>query len=162
MTSRHCNTLEDTATHCNTLQHTATHCNTTLQQQLYRIRRHIQYHAVWHIIEFLTCKSRRRFNNEQTLHHTATQCNTVQHSATHCNILQHTATHCNTLQHTATPHCNSIYAVWEHVWYHAVWYIIIFLTPFTYLCVQEKGWQEEGDKEKKEEEKKEKADRGGM
>jgi len=28
--SRHCNTLQRTATHCNALQHTATHCNTLL------------------------------------------------------------------------------------------------------------------------------------
>ena len=47
-----------------------------------------------------------------TLHHTASHCNTLLRIATHCNTLQHTTSHCNvllciatrcnTLQHTAT------------------------------------------------------------
>ena len=58
-----------------------------------------------------------------TLQHSATHCNTLQHPATPCTTLHHTAsritsvpyenstlqytaTHCNTLQHTAT-HCNT-------------------------------------------------------
>jgi len=36
-----------------------------------------------------------------TLHHTATDCNTLRHD---CNTLQHAATRCNTLQHTAILH----------------------------------------------------------
>jgi len=38
---------------------------------------------------------------------TATHWNTLQHTVTHCNTLQHTATHCNTLQHTAT-YCSTM------------------------------------------------------
>ena len=66
--TRHCNTLQHSATHCNTLQHTATHCNT------------LQHTAT-------LCN---------TLQHSATLCNTLQHTATHCHTLQHTTTHCNT------------------------------------------------------------------
>jgi len=60
-------------------------------------------------------------HTDNTLHHTATHCNTLQHTATlmmmtwalqntatylqhpapHCKALQRTATHCNLLQHTA-------------------------------------------------------------
>ena len=74
-TTRHCNTLQHTATLCNTLQHTATHCNT------------LQYTAI----------------HCNTLQHTAIHCNTLHHTAPHCNTLQHTATHYNTLQHTPSP-----------------------------------------------------------
>ena len=52
-------------------------------------------------------------NNELSLRHTATHCNTLQHTATHCNTLPHTATHCNTLQHTAT-HCNMLHVTMSH------------------------------------------------
>ena len=83
--TRHCNTLQHTATHCNTLRHTATHCD-TLQ------------HTATHC---------------NTLRHTATHCNTLQHTATHCYTLQRTGrepspiptlTGCNTAQHAATRH----------------------------------------------------------
>ena len=44
-------------------------------------------------------------NNELSLRHTATHCNTLQHTATHCNTLQHTATHCNMLHVTMSHWC---------------------------------------------------------
>ena len=74
--TRHCNTLQHTATHCNALQHTATHCN-TLQ------------HTATHCITYV--ESTRSVIQD-----------TLQHTATHCNTLQHTATHCNTYVESTT------------------------------------------------------------
>jgi len=35
--TRHCNTLQHTATHCNTLQHTATHCTDTCGTRAHKL-----------------------------------------------------------------------------------------------------------------------------
>jgi len=40
--------------------------------------------------------------------HTATQCITLQHNASHCNTMHLTATQCITLQHNAS-HCNTMH-----------------------------------------------------
>jgi len=60
--TRHCNTLQHTATLYNTLQHAATRCNTL------QCTRYIHTHLY--------------------TQHTATHCNTLQHTATRCNTLQ--------------------------------------------------------------------------
>ena len=74
----YCNTK-----HCNTLQHTATRCNSLHLRQQQRLM----------LLQHITTQG-------NTFQHTATHCNTLQHIATHCKILQHTATYCSILQHT--------------------------------------------------------------
>jgi len=93
---------QDTAAHCNALQHTAAHTGSSQGNT-----RPLLLHTLQ-----LTASQR---NN--TLHRTATHCNTLHHaqgaakpildrcSFTHCNSLHHNAaTHCTALQCTAT-HC---------------------------------------------------------
>jgi len=129
----HSNTLQHTVTHCGMLQHTehaATRCSASRKGQASHSR---------HSKRRRTCmkihgtKLQRTTTRSNTLHCTATHCNTLQyaemlcntsrrgqgshsryshcntlqHTATHCSTLQHTATHCNTLQHSAT-HCNTV------------------------------------------------------
>ena len=114
--TRHCNTLQHTATLCNTLeqilQHIATHCNTlqhfvTLCDTLQQI---LQHTATDTATRLISCKKSRSMKHSEstalhnTLQQAVTQCNTLQHTAA---TLQHTATYCNTLQHIAT-HCNKL------------------------------------------------------
>jgi len=68
-----------TTKHCNTLQHTATHCN--ILQRTFNVGFGDRSQFIF--ISFWLC----------TLQHTVTHCNTLQHNATDCNRLQHNTTH---------------------------------------------------------------------
>jgi len=115
--SRHCDSLERTATyqlshvaqvfdptttHWNSLQLTATHINESCHAEISGCKWVIfQRILTWLISAIGSRVSMNHVRLQHTLQHTAT------HPATHCNTLQlhpttHPATSCNTLQHTAT------------------------------------------------------------
>jgi len=45
--TKHCNTLQHTATHCNTLQHTATHCITLQHTRMHWQMRRLLFFRAW-------------------------------------------------------------------------------------------------------------------
>jgi len=116
--TKHCNTLQHTATHCNTLQHAATHCNTLQHMTWYSTHTYETnlFYFPW-------------FSGSLQLWITGSlQLNShILHTAPHCTTLQYTATHCNTLQ------LNS------HIPNKFIWLSWIFVVLNTYSCRRRSG-----------------------